>query len=216
MVNRPNREQWSPTSWPVALRWRLLAAGVVLVVTVVAIAALSRDSDDVAEVSVVAAAQRWVEGHPPGDHTTVNVPADLAALFIQASELADAVAAVDVPEGTLVSPQMLRPRQSSDDNRTTALMQFMVSAEMWAGSGPAAGDRAVFSTDSGGCAAALATLLAVGDEGATTTVTVEATPELAAVLADGHWWIWESPPGGWPQCQNKATPDADRGDGATS
>lgn len=216
MVNRPSREQWSPTSWPVALRWRLLAAAVVLVVTVVAIAALSRDGDDAAEVSVVVAAQRWAEGHPPGDHATVNMPADLAALFIQPSELTDAVAAVDVPEGTLVSPKMLRPKRTEDDNRTTALMRFMVSTEMWAGTGPAAGDRAVFSPSSGGCAAALATLLAVGDEGAATRVTIEATPELAAVLADGQWWIWESPPGGWPQCQAKTTPDAVRADEATS
>ena len=88
------------------------------------------------------------------------MPADLAALFIQPSELTDAVAAVDVPEGSLVSPKMLRPKRSEDDNRTTALMRFMVSTEMWAGSGPAAGERAVFSPSSGGCAAALATLLA--------------------------------------------------------
>ncbi len=216
MVNRPSREQWSPSSWPVALRWRLLAAAVVLVATVAAIAALSRDGDDAAEISVVVAANRWAEGHPPGDHATVNMPADLAALFIQPSELADAVATVDVPEGTLVSPKMLRPRQSGDDNRTTALMRFMVSTEMWAGSGPTAGDRAVFSPSSGGCAAALATLLAVGDEGAATSVTVEATPELASVLADGQWWIWESPPGGWPRCQAETTLDDGRGNEATS
>ena len=209
MVNRPNREQWSPTSWPVAFRWRLLAAAVILAATVAAIAALSRDGDAVAEVSVVVAVQRWAEGHPPGDHATVNMPADLAALFIQPSELADGVAAVDVPEGTLVSPKMLRPRQSGDDSRMTSLMRFKVSAEMWAGSGPAAGDRAVFSLSPGGCAAALATLLAVDDEGAATSVTVEATPELAAVLSDGQWWIWESPPGGWPPCQSTGNPDAD-------
>ncbi len=216
MVNRPNSEQWSPTSWPVAFRWRLLATAVVLVATVAAIAALSRDGDDVAEVSVVVAAQRWAEGHPPGDHATVNMPADLAALFIQPSELAEAVAAVDVPESALVSPKMLRPRRSGDDNRKTALMRFMVSAEMWAGSGPAAGDRAVFSPYSGGCAAALATLLAVGDEGAATSVTVEATPELAAVLADGQWWIWESPPGGWPRCPSDGPPEAGGNNEATS
>ena len=216
MVNRPNPGQWSPTSWPVAFRWRLLATAVVLVATVAVIAALSRDGEDVAEVAVVAAAQRWAEGHPPGDHATVNMPADFAALFVQPSELAEAVATVDVPEGTLVSPKMLRPRQRGDDNRMTALMRFMVSAEMWPGSGPAAGDRAVFSPSSGGCAAALATLLAVGDEGAATSVTLEATPELAAVLSDGQWWIWESPPGGWPQCQSKGTPDAVRSNEATS
>ncbi|WP_419925619.1 hypothetical protein [Candidatus Poriferisocius sp.] len=209
MVNRLNREQWSPASWPVALRWRLLAAAVVLVVTIAAIAALSRDGQDMAEVSVVAAAQRWAEGHPPGDHATVDMPADLAALFVLPAELADAIAAVDVPEGTLVSPRMLRPRQSGDANRTTALMRFMVSAEMWGGSGPAGGDRAVFSPSSGGCAAALVTLIAVDDDGAATSVTIEATPELASVLSDGQWWIWESPPGGWPPCHSTGAPEAD-------
>ena len=129
-MSRPRSEQWSPTSWPVSFRWRLLAAAVVLAATVAAIAALSRDSDKVAEVPVVAAAHRWPEGHPPGDHATVNVPADLAVLFIHPEELADTVAAVDVPEGTLVSPQMLRPRQRGDDTRTTALMRFAVSDEM--------------------------------------------------------------------------------------
>ena len=214
MVNRPDREQWSPAAWPVAFRWRLLAAAIVLVATVAAIAALSRDGQDVAEVSVVVAAQRWAEGHPPGDHATINMPADVAALFVHPSQLADTVAAVDVPEGALVSPKMLRPLQNGDDNRKTALMRFMVSADMWAGSGPAAGDRAVFSPSSGGCADALATLLAVDDEGAATSVTIEATPELAAVLSDGQWWIWESPPGGWPPCPSDGPFDAGDSDEA--
>ena len=212
MVNRPSSEQWSPASWPVSFRWRLLAAAIVLAATVAAMAALSRDGGGIAEVPVVAAAQRWPEGHPPGDHATVNMPVDLAVLFVSPSELAETVVAADVPEGTLVSPKMLRLRQSGDDTRTTTLMRFTVSDEMWADPGPAAGDRAVFSPSPGGCAAALVTLVAVSEESSDAGVTVEVTPELAAVLSDEQWWIWESPPGGWPQCEHEPTGGAANAD----
>lgn len=213
MVNRPSRGQWSPASWPVSFRWRLLAAAIVLAATVATMAALSRDGEAAVQVPVVATAQRWPEGHPPGDHAIVNVPAELAVLFVDPSQLAGTVAAVDVPEGSLVSPKMLRNRQSGDDTRPTTLMRFAVSDERWPDPGPAAGNRAVFSSSPGGCATALATLVAVADEGADARVTVEAGPELAAVLSDGQWWIWESPPGGWPLCDGSATgdyKDADR------
>ncbi len=205
MVSGPSREQWSPTSWPVSLRWRLLTAGIVLAATIATIAALSRDGEAIPEIPVVVASQRWTAGHPPGDLLIIDMPADRAAFFVHPSELAGVIAAVDVPEGTLVSPQMLRPRQSGDDTRRTTLMRFMVSDEMWPHPGPVPGSRAVFSASPGGCAAALVTLVSVGDGGAAeSSVTVEADPELSAVLSDGQWWIWESPPGRWPLCQPSA------------
>lgn len=202
MVARPRKDQWSPAAWPVSFRWRLLATAVVLVATIAAIAALSRDGERTAEVSVVAASQRWPEGHPPGDHAIITVPADLAALFVGPLELEGTVVSVDIPQGTLVSPRMLRSRQSGDDARTTSLMRFTVNADLWPDPGPAAGDRAVFSPSPGGCAAALVFLVAVAQEGSGALVTLEATPELASTLADEQWWIWESPPGGWPLCEN--------------
>lgn len=202
MVSGSSRDQWLPTSWPVSLRWRLLAAAIVLIATMATIAALSRDGDATPEVPVVAATQRWTAGHPPGEHAIIEMPADRAGFFVHPSELDGAVAAVDVPEGTLVSPQMLRPHQSGDDTRRTALMRFRVTDEMWPHPGPVPGSRAVFSTSPGGCAAALVTLVSAGDDGAAeSSVTVEADPELAAVLSDGQWWIWESPPGRWPLCE---------------
>lgn len=203
MVSRPNLEQWSPTSWPVSFKWRLLAAVVVLAGTFVTIFTLSRRDEPVMAVPVVAAAQRWAEGHPPGEHVIVDVPADLAVLFVHPTELTDIVVAVDVPEGTLISPQMLRQRQDSDSARATALMQFTVSAELWPDPGPVTGRRAVFSPSPGGCSVALVALLAVAGDGNATLVTVEADPELAAVLSDKQWWIWESPPSGWPRCENE-------------
>lgn len=203
------QEQWSPSSWPVSFRWRVLASAIVLAATVAAMAALSHDGGAIAEVPVVAAAQRWAEGYPPGDHTTINMPADLAVLFVHPSELADSVSAVEVPEGTLVSPKMLRPRRSDDRARTSTLMRFAVADETWPDPGPAPGDRAVFSPSPGGCAAALVTLLAVTDDSTGSAVTIEATPELAAALADEQWWIWESPPGGWPECVRQPTGDAE-------
>lgn len=203
MVSRSNLEQWSPASWPVSFRWRLLAAVTVLIGTFVTIFTLSRGDDPVSTVPVVAASQRWAEGHPPGEHAIVNVPADLAALFVRPPELIDIVMAVDVPEGTLVSPNMLRRHQDGDSNRTTALMQFTAGAELWPDPGPVTGSRAVFSSSPGGCAAALVTLMAVAGDGAAARVTVEADPELAAALSDKQWWIWESPPGGWPRCPSE-------------
>ena len=202
-MSRPSFEQWSPASWPVSFRWRLLAAAIVLVGTFVTIFTLSRGDDPVTTVPVVAASQRWTEGHPPGEHAIVNVPADLAALFVRPAELTDIVVVVDVPEGTLISPHMLRRRQDVDGTRATALMQFTASAELWPDPGPVTGSRAVFSPSPGGCAAALVTLMAVAGNGAAASVTVEADPELAAALSDEQWWIWESPPGGWPRCQGE-------------
>lgn len=208
-MSGPSREQWSPTSWPVSLRWRLLAAAVVLAATIATIASLSRDGDATPEVPVVAASQRWTAGHPPGELLIIDMPADKAAFFVHPSELAGVIAAVDVPEGTLVSPQMLRPHQSGDDTRRTALMRFRVSDDMWPHPGPVPGSRAVFSASPGGCAAALVTLVSVGDDGAAeSSVTVEADPELSAVLSHGQWWIWESPPGHWPLCEPSAANDS--------
>lgn len=203
MVSPSKPEQWSPSSWPVSFRWRLLAAVVVVALTLITVFALSRGDEPIPEVSVVAAAQRWPEGHPPGDHATVDMPADLAVLFAHPSDLADAVAAVDIPEGTLISPQMLRLRQSGDEARATALMRFTVNAELWPDPGPVAGDRAVFSPSPGGCAIALVSLVAIADDGSGARVTLEATPELASALADENWWMWESPPGGWPFCESE-------------
>ena len=188
-----------------SLRWRLLAAVGVLAATAVTIAALSRGGEDTVEVPVVAAVHQWPEGHPPGEHSVIKMPADLAVFFVHPSGLVGTVTTIDVPEGTLVSPKMLRVSRSGDDARATALMRFAVSDEMWPEPGPAAGSRAVFSSSPGGCAAAMVTLVAVADTGAATSVTVEADPELAGLLSDEQWWIWESPPGKWPQCEREPT-----------
>lgn len=203
MVNRPRTEQWSPASWPLSFKWRLLAAAAVLAATLAAIFALSSNDRAEAKVPVVVASQRWVEGHPPGEQVILNVSADLAALLVRPSDLTDKVAAVDVPEGTLLSPKMLRQIQKEDSTRATALMQFSVSADLWPDPGPTTGRQAVFSPTPGGCAVAISTLLAVADDGAAARVTVETDPELAAALSDRQWWIWESPPGGWPECESE-------------
>lgn len=208
VVSQPDRQQWSPAVWPVSLRWRLLAAFLVLAFTAIAIIALSRNDDLPPEVPVVAAAQWWPEGHTAGDHLLISVPADLAPLFVASEDLEGKVASVDVPEGTLVSPQMLRARQGTDGARTTALLRFSVNADLWPAPGPAPGDRAVFSSIPGGCATAEKILAAVELEGATPRVTVEADPELAVALADTEWSIWESPPGGWPSCEHSGDDDA--------
>lgn len=204
MVSTPSAQQWSPSSWPVSLRWRISAAALVLAATIAVIFALSQGGETHPEVPVVAASQRWPKGHPPGEHSVISVPADLAPLFVGPAGLDGTVAAVDVPEGTLVSPQMLRSLQGDDGARITSLLRFTVNADMWPDPGPNAGSRAVFSPTPGGCAVALEPLVTVGEGGAGVLATLEATPELAGRLADGEWWIWESPPGGWPACEGDA------------
>lgn len=208
MVTPSTTERWSPTTWPVGFRWRLLAAAAVLVATLAAVFALSGD-DDATEVAVVATTQRWIEGHPPGEHAIVGVPADLAPLFALPSDLADTVVAVDVPAGTLVSPKMLRPQQPESSDRRTTLMRIGVHHEIWPSPGPLPGAQAVFSRTPGGCAAALVALVAAETAEDSATVTIEASPELAAALAEGQWWIWESPPAGWPLCHHRADRNAD-------
>ncbi len=213
MVSGTEQASWSPTSWPVSFRRRLLATAVVLVATLVTIIALSRDGEGYREVSVVATTQRWPAGFPPGEHATVDVPTNLAVLFVRPADLADTVVTVEIPAGTLISPGMLRPRQGESgqgDARTTSLLDFTVNAAMWPAPGPQPGRRAVFAAAPGGCAVALVTLAGVAGDGSGTAATVEAGPDLAARLADEEWWIWESPPGGWPLC-DRPPPQADQG-----
>ncbi|MXW42379.1 MAG: hypothetical protein F4Z91_04705 [Acidimicrobiia bacterium] len=201
MVAETSKALRSVTAWPVSLRWRLLAVLLVLAATTAAIFLLSLERNGQAEILVVATTERWLQDHPVGEHTLIPVPAGLASLFVQPDDLKNKAASVDIPEGSLVAAQMLRSHRSSDNERATALMAFVASASMWPSPGPAAGDPAVFASSPGGCATAIQRLVAVEDEGAAMKVTLEVTPELAEVLADREWWIWQSPPSGWPQCE---------------
>ncbi len=205
MVVAKNTPQRFVTAWPVSLRWRLLAVLLILAATITSLWLLSLGKDKPDEILVVAATERWTEGYLVGQHAVIAVPADLAPLFVTPDDLKGKTASVDVPEGTVVSAEMLRPEKPSDKNRTTTLMAFSVSASLWPTPGPTAGDPAVFASAPGGCAVAIERLAAVEMETSEVKVTVEATPTLAATLSDYEWWIWESPPGGWPQCLSSNT-----------
>ncbi len=204
MVSSDQSGQWSPASWPISFRWRLLAAVLVLVATIVSVAVLSGGSSATSEVPVVAASQRWTNGRPHGEYVTVTVPADLSVFFVSPEELDGTVTTVDVPKGTLISPSMLRPGQAADLERPTTLMRFEVSRDMWPDPGPAPGNLAVFASSPGGCADAVVPLAGAEIDGSTDREIVKAGPELAALLSNQQWWIWESPPAGWPQCQKPA------------
>ena len=156
MVARDRAEQWSPTKWPVSLRWQAAGRGPHTGGHCGGDHCPAERRGGTAELPVVAATQRWAKGHPPGEHAVVNVPADLAALFVHPSKLDGTMAAVGRTGGGAGLAEMLRPLQSADAARNTALMRFTASRDLWPDPGPTAGSQAVFSPSPGGCAAARA------------------------------------------------------------
>ncbi len=149
------------------------------------------------EVAVVAAAEDWPAGHEPGAFTTVAIPEESAALFVTAEQLIDRVPAVAVPAGTVVSKSLLTDSvMGRASELSAALIAVAVDAALWPEPGPTTGNTAVLATQPGGCATAVLPVVLAGEG----FVVVEAEPQLAAVLGPLVWWIWESPPAGWPAC----------------
>lgn len=189
---------------------RFAAAALIVVVVVLAVWLFGR-SEPQPTVQVVAAAEDWPAGREPGEFVTVEMPEAAAALFVTADQLADRVPAVAVPEGTVVSGAMLTdsvPPVASD--LSSAVLAVAVDPSLWPDPGPRAGDAAVLAARPGGCATAVLPVVAAGEG----TVVVEAPPQLAAVLGPTVWWIWESPPAGWPGCLAPPQPGEGRPDDA--
>ena len=175
---------------------RFTAAALIVVVVVLAVWLFGR-AEPQTTVQVVAAAEDWPAGRQPGEFVTVEMPEASAGLFVTADQLAGRVPAVPVPAGTVV-PEALMTDSAMPvaSDLSAALLAVAVDPSLWPDPGPAAGDAAVLAAQPGGCATAVMPVVAVAEG----TVVVEARPQLAAVLGPTVWWIWKSPPAGWPGC----------------
>ncbi len=186
---------------------RFAAAALIIVVVVLSVWLFGRPESR-PTVSVVAAAEDWPAGREPGEFVTMEMPEAFGALFVTADQLAGRVPAVAVPEGTVVSGTMLTGSVApAASDLSAALLAVEVDPSLWPAPGPRAGDAAVLAARPGGCAAAVMPVVATGED----TVVVEARPDLAAVLGSTVWWIWESPPAGWPGCPAAAATQPDEG-----
>ncbi|MXW96147.1 MAG: hypothetical protein F4110_14145 [Acidimicrobiaceae bacterium] len=202
------------TSAPMSGQARRFAAAALIVVVVVLSVWLFGRPEPQPTVQVVAAAEDWPAGREPGEFVTVEMPEASAALFVTADQLAGRVPAVPVPAGTVVSGTMLTDSVvPAASDLSAALLAVAVDWSLWPDPGPQAGDAAVLAAQPGGCAAAVLPVVVAGES----TVVVEARPQLAAVLGPTVWWIWESPPAGWPGCpapQRAPQPGEGRSDDA--
>ena len=186
---------------------RFTAAGLVVVVVALSVWLFGRPEPE-NTVQVVVAAEDWPAGREPGEYVTAELPEESAALFVTPDLLGDRVPAVVVPAGTVVSAALLADSAvPAASDLSAALLAVAVDPSLWPEPGPGAGDAAVLAAEPGGCAAAVLPVVLVGEG----TVVVEAGPQLAEVLGPTVWWIWESPPAGWPGCP-PAQPDGRRSD----
>ena len=190
---------------------RFAAAALIVVAVALSVWLFGRPEPETT-VPVVAAAEDWPAGREPGEFAIVEMPEESAALFVTADQLADRVPAVAVPAGTVVSAALLADSAvPAASDLSAALLAVAVDPSLWPEPGPRAGDAAVLAAQPGGCAAAVLPVVLVGEG----TVVVEAGPQLAAVLGPTVWWIWESPPAGWPGCPPApVTPDEGRSENA--
>lgn len=183
--------------------WRLAAAAAVAAVTGAAVLLVGRDAPDPVTEAVVAA-ERWRVGGDPGGFVTVAVPEELSPFFVAPEELEEMVPAVDVAEGTVVSPAMLMPGPPPR-GRGTVPLRLPVDASLWPDPGPQRGRDAVLSPAPGGCAAAVLKLVAAVEG----SVTVEVTPAQAGVLGGRDLFAWPALDGSWPLCPPEPVNSAD-------
>ena len=186
---------------------RFAAAGLVVVLVAVSLWLFGRPEPPEPTVQVVAAAEDWPAGREPGGFVTVEMPESAAPLFVTPDQLEGRVPATAVPAGAVVAQAVLTdPGPGFASDLSSTLLAVRVDRSLWPDPGPQPGDAAVLATEPGGCATAVLPVLVVGEG----SVVVEARPRLAAVLGPEVWWIWESPPAGWPACA-VAAPGQDEG-----
>lgn len=182
--------------------WRLAAAAAVTVATAAAVLLVGRDAPAPMSEAVVTA-ERWRVGSDPGSFLTVPVPQSLGVFFVAPGDLAEMVPAVDVAEGTVLSPAMLMPG-TPPLGRGTVPLRLEVDASLWPGEGPQPGLDAVLSPTPGGCATAVLELV----ETAEGSVTVEVTPAQAGLLGGRDLFAWPALDGSWPPCPPNAAASA--------
>ena len=196
--------------WPLPFKLRLAgAAGVLVAVAVVLVA--TGGGGGVQRAPVPVTTEEWQAGREAGGWAPVEVPAEAAAFAASPAELGgDRIAAFDLPAGTIVIAEMLRPPGAGIADDTATTVWVAADTGRWHG-GPTAGELAVFAAEPAGCAALELELVDVE----TGQVAVEAGPALFAALVEGEpWTVWASPAAGWEdRCPAEAA-DPDEADPA--
>ncbi|MYB45368.1 MAG: hypothetical protein F4X74_10565 [Acidimicrobiia bacterium] len=176
---------------------RLAAAGVLVAVAVVLVLLFGRTPSP-AVVGVLFASEPWPRG-TVGQVVVIDVPESLAPLFVTPDGLGNSVAALDIPRGTFITGQMLRPPGLLLGQEGLTSLRLVVAADLWPDPGPASGDEAVVGIAAEACAISITELVDVAaGEG---TVTVAVTPAVAVeLMAQPNLAVWPPVGGTWPEC----------------
>ena len=183
---------------------RLAAAGVLVAAAVVLVLLFGR-APSPAVVGVLFASEPWPRG-TAGEVVVIDVPESLAPLFVTPDGLGNSVAAVDIPRGTFITAEMLRPPGPLLGQEGLTSLRLVVASGLWPDPGPASGDQAVVGIAAEACALAVTELVDV--EAGQGTVTVAVTPTLAVqLMTRPDLAVW--PPVGetWPECPRPEPPE---------
>ncbi|MDE0375079.1 MAG: hypothetical protein OXK16_03840 [bacterium] len=183
---------------------RLAAAGVLVAAAVVLVLLFGR-APPPAVVGVLFATEPWPRG-TAGEVVVIDVPESLAPLFVTPDGLGNSVAALDIPRGTFITAEMLRPPGPLLGQEGLTSLRLGVASNLWPDPGPASGDEAVVGIAAEACAIAVTELVDVAaGEG---TVTVAVTPAVAVeLMAQSNLAVWPPVSGTWPECLRPEPPE---------
>ena len=176
---------------------RIAAAGVLVAVAVVMVLLFGR-APPPAVVGVLFASEPWPRG-TVGEVVVIDVPESLAPLFVTPDGLGNSVAAIDIPRGTFITAEMIRPPGPLLGQEGLTSLRLVAASALWPAPGPASGDEAVVGIAADACALTVTQLVdVVAEEG---TVTVAVTPDVAVqLMAQPDLAVWPPVGGTWPEC----------------
>ena len=183
---------------------RLAAAGVLVAAAVVLVLLFGR-APSPAVVGVLFAAEPWPRG-TAGEVVVIDVPESLAPLFVTPDGLGNSVAALDIPRGTFITAEMIRPPGPLLGQEGLTSLRLVVASGLWPDPGPASGDEAVVGIAAEACALAVTELADV--EAGQGTVTVAVTPAVAVqLMTQPDLAVWPPVGGIWPECPRPELPE---------
>lgn len=183
---------------------RLAAAGVLVTAAVVLVLLFGR-APSPAVVGVLFASEPWPRG-TVGEVVVIDVPESLAPLFVTPDGLGNSVAALDIPRGTFITAEMLRPPGPLLGQEGLTSLRLVVASDLWPDPGPASGDEAVVGIAAEACAISITELVDVAAEDGTVTVAV--TPAAAVeLMAQPNLAVWPPVGGTWPECLRPEPPE---------
>ena len=120
---------------------RLAAAGGLVAVAVVLVLLFGR-TPPTQVVGVLYASEPWPRG-TVGEVLVLDVPGDLAPLFVTPDGIGNSVAAIDIPRGTFLTAEMLRPPGPLLGQEGLTSLRLVAASDLWPAPGPSGGDEAV-------------------------------------------------------------------------